>query len=172
MSDPTRRLLGDARRCAFLCSVSAAPGAPGVPAYLYMGSAPVGQPAPGAASAAGGWAAEAAGQAGGAALGAPGARAGSVVDPGRGLGLPEPACPHAEGAWPGAPCAACAAPCKECGGSTDEERSVCAAAGPPSAYPPLGAALGAGARAAGAAATGLTGRRPCGCMHVWTIWFT
>lgn len=64
MSDPTRRLLGDARRCAFLCSVSAAPGAPGVPAYLYMGSAPVGQPAPGAASAAGGWAAEAAGQAG------------------------------------------------------------------------------------------------------------
>jgi hypothetical protein len=150
VSDLTRRLLGDARRCAFLCSVSAAPGAPGVPAYLYMGSAPVGQPAPGAASAAGGWAAEAAGDAGRASPGAPGARAGWMVDPGRGPELPAPECPHTPGAWLGAPCAACAL-CEECGGSADEERSVCAAAGPPSAYPPLGAALGAGARAAGAA---------------------
>ena len=172
VSGPTRRALGGARRCAFLGRASAAPGAPGVPAYLYLGGAPAGRPAPGAAPAARGRAAQAAGGAGGAAPGAPGARAGWVADPGRALELPEPARPRAEGAWPGAPRAARAAPCEECGGSTDEERSVCAAAGPPSAYPPLGAALGAGARAAGAAATGLTGRRPCGCMHVWTIWFT
>ena len=136
VSEATRQLLGDrGRSWKLFCHAAACPGAARVPVYLYTGNAAARDPAVSSPVAPEGRAsASALDAAAAAAAGGSGDDAPRVYPCGRAPPWPED-------------------------GSSDEERSVCAAAGPAPAYPPIGGVL----RAVGALVRGIAQRAGAEC---------
>lgn len=133
VSEATRQLLGErGRSWKLFCHAAACPGAARVPVYRYTGNAAARDPALSSAEAAEERALAAvldAAAAGGSGDDAPRVYPGGRAPP-----------------WPD-------------DGSSDEERSVCAEAGPAPAYLPIGGVL----RAAGAAVRGIVQRAGAEC---------